>query len=67
MRKTNPKRAVKILILLLVAGLIVLSAKNIYDSLSRAGRVNEELVEPYRPHLDVELVKKAAEILRSTE
>ena len=67
MRKINPKRAIKIFILILVVGLLVFSAKNIYDSLSRAGRVSEELVESYRPYLNVELIKKAAETLRGSQ
>lgn len=65
MRAISPKRLVKILLLVLAAGLLIFSAKDIYDSLLRVARVNEELVSAYRPSLDVESIRQAAEILRS--
>lgn len=67
MRKINLKGLIKILIFVLMVGLLAFSAKSIYGYLSRAGRVKQELVEAHRPHLDVNLIKKAAEILKSSE
>lgn len=63
MKKINLKTLVKIIILVSIIGLWTISAINIYGYLLRANKVSEELVEAYRPQLNIGSVKKAVEIL----
>ncbi len=54
----------KLLVVILVIGGFIITAIVVYDSLSRAARVDPALVESYRPHLDTNLIKKAAQALQ---
>jgi hypothetical protein len=64
MKKIKAQVLVKFLITVLVVLGFLVSARVIYDNLSRSLRINPALVESYRPHLDLSLVQKAAEFLR---
>lgn len=64
MKKLKVENLLKILVVILAIGGLVMATKLVYDNLSRATRVNPALVESYRPHLDTNLIQKAAETLQ---
>jgi enoyl reductase-like protein len=64
MKKLKTEVLVKFLVVFLVLAGFLISGKMIYDNLLRATKINLSLVETYRPHLDVSLVKKAAGVLQ---
>lgn len=64
MKKLKLRKIARISLLVLLTGLLIFSAISMIGYLSRAQKVNEALVESYRPSLNVELIKKAAKILK---
>lgn len=64
MKKPKTLTSVKLLVVLLIFGSFLLSAKIIYDQCRKASVVNPLLVEYYQPRLETDLVKKAAEALK---
>lgn len=67
MKKLKQKLVIKIMILILGGGLLAFTALDLYRYLVRAETVDEKFVQFYRPQLNTELIKKAAEILEGKE
>jgi len=65
MKKIKPKLVIKIVILILAGGLLAFTILDLYRYLVRAEKVSEEFVQFYRPQLNTDLIKKAAQILKS--
>ena len=63
MKKNKIIFFVKIAVLVFLLTLIGLAGFNIYHYLSLAQKTDEEMVKSYRTTLEVESIKKAAEIL----
>jgi len=64
MKKLKTQALFKFLVIFVILAGFLISGKIIYDNLLRATKINLSLVETYRPHLDVGLVKKAAGVLQ---
>lgn len=64
MKKIKPQLLIKIMILVLGGGLLIFSTQDIYRYWLRGQKVNEKFVQFYRPQLNTELLKKAAEVLK---
>lgn len=64
MNKIKIRQLGKIILFVFLAGLLILTGKDLYDSLRQAKKIDETLVESYQSSLDVSLVKKAAEVLK---
>ena len=64
MKKVRTQVLVKFFVVSTILIGFGLSAKIIYDRMTQAMTINSSLVEFYSPHLDTNLVKKAANYLK---
>ena len=62
-REINLTIVIKFAIAILMVGSLTLSLKNVFDCLTRSQTVHPEMVESFRPSLNVNLIKKAAALL----
>jgi hypothetical protein len=64
MIKSKSGLFIKLFVVFVVSASFILSARIIYKNLLRALKINPELVELYRPRIDKNLVRQAADALR---
>jgi len=67
MKKLKIRNLIKICLMVFLFGLLAISGRNLYGLVSRAKKIDEKLVESYRPALDLGLVKQAAESLKKND
>ena len=65
MKKLNTRTMIRLVVIAFVVATLVFSAKNIFNYYQRSGSVDPTLVEFYRPNLNINLVRQAAEYLQN--